>query len=614
MSRPARLVAALAFVVLLVTAGPAGAATPSAPEPRVESGRLVDASRTDRAPLQLRGVNRSGTEFACSKPITTPADPTVPGSTATTVNGFSIFDGPSYAAANVTQPESMLTAMESWGINAVRIPLSESCWFGRPGLQTRFSGAAYQTAIAQYVDQLKAHGIVAILSLHVASTSASPNFDGTLWPLPAAQGAPIFWSQVADRFRLRTNVVFDAYNEPFIDETLTTGGAFDARHSDDIGDDGVRDTDAQRWACWRNGCLLDPADPADPPADPASTDPPPTSTPTPAYQAAGMQQLVTSIRQAGAHQPILLGGLGYASTFVSGASGWLSSLPTDPDGGLVASFHAYAPPQTRCAYETCWNQQVAPILAAGHPVVTGEIGQFDCAGAYVERYMTWADAQGPRSGARGGISYLAWTWNETKPVGRLPSWNCSTSPAVIEDYGGTPTATYGTVVRRHLLDRAAAEAYVAPAPIDPGPPVTTTAAPPATVTAPPATTAPPAATTPVPTTPRTMPARTVAVSAKALRLKGGSVAATVSCPKGSTPCAGSVRVRTATRATLGRRRGTFVVLSTTYAVEAGRTATLHVRPTSDGRALLRRTRRLTVVATATSDGAGPRTRRLALTR
>jgi hypothetical protein len=66
------------------------------------------------------------------------------------------------------------------------------------------------------------------------------------------------------------------------------------------------------------------------------------------------------------------------------------------------------------------------------PVVTGEIGESDCAGGFVDPYMAWADSN--------GVSYLAWTWD---------TWDCRSGPALITDYAGTPTA-FGAAVRSHL--------------------------------------------------------------------------------------------------------------------------------------------------------------------
>ena len=71
--------------------------------------------------MRLLGVNRSGTEYHCV----------------------------SRAAASSTGPSdaASIGAMKSWHINAVRVPLNESCWLGINGIAPELGGAAYRAAI-----------------------------------------------------------------------------------------------------------------------------------------------------------------------------------------------------------------------------------------------------------------------------------------------------------------------------------------------------------------------------------------------------------------------------------------------------------------------------------
>jgi hypothetical protein len=187
--------------------------------------------------------------------------------------------------------------------------------------------------------------------------------------LPDVDHSPTFWRSVARTFRRNPAVVFDLYNEPH-DVT---------------------------WRCWRDGC----------------------------GRLAGMQRLVTAVRSTGARQPIMLGGLAWSNDL----SQWLRYEPRDPRHQLVASFHLYN--FNTCGTQRCWDATIAP-LAARVAVVTGELGEDDCAHAFVDRYMRWADAR--------GISYLGWTWD---------TWDCGQGPALIASYDGTPTA-FGVGLRAHL--------------------------------------------------------------------------------------------------------------------------------------------------------------------
>ena len=82
-------------------------------------------------------------------------------------------------------------------------------------------------------------------------------------------------------------------------------------------------------------------------------------------------------------------------------------------------------------------------MAAAVPVLAGEIGENDCAHGYIDTLMAWLDSE--------GIGYLAWAWD---------TYNCSSFPALISDYTGTPTA-YGLGFKNHL----AALAGTTPTPV-----------------------------------------------------------------------------------------------------------------------------------------------------
>jgi len=625
-----RLALLVPVLLLLLGAVHAPAASAATPSIAVRGGHLVDG---DGRTVQLRGVNRSGTEYACAKET----DGT------TTRRGYAIFDGPDYDSgedSKVQNQERTLTAMEAWGINAVRVPISDACWFGEKNsaLNTSYSGEAYRRAILGYVDRLAQHGMVAILSLHVASTSPASNLgpqsggSPVLLPMPERSQGRELWTDVVQKLastRAR-NVVYDLFNEPHLEDAVFT----------------KTDERAEPWRCWRDGgCTL---------IDPTAA----RATPPATYVSAGMQELVTAVRTkerdtgfGDTPRPIMLGGLDYANDL----SGWTDHLPTDPKDALVASFHVYGG-RTRCADEECWDRTIAPIRqgAEPRPVVTGEVGQYDCGSDFVSRYTAWADRQ-----AGGGASYLAWTWNATlKGTPAVPGasggWACDGGPSLLKFNDGTPTDAYGLAYCQHLQLRRAQEGGTAvpqttgpcpasrplsspPAdatpvtgpPTGPGTPGTPTA--PVTPTAPGAPTDPgpfSPATPVVPATPATPTApavpprsstpgepRTARVTSRSLKVRRGRVTIAVSCARGATPCRGRVKVRTARKVALGRRRATVLVLvSVAYDVRAGRTATLVAKPTADGRALLRRSRKVRTVATATSDGGLPLTRRLTLAR
>src|SRR6202035_4869989 len=149
-----------------------------APQLHVSGSKLVNASGQQ---VVLHGIDRSGTEYAC-------------------VQGNGIFDGPSDQAS--------ITAMASWGVNAVRVPLNEACWNAESYVNSAYAGANYQTAIENYVKLLNASGMVAILDLHWTDGLYTGNSAGCSSaqatcqkPMPdSAQSVP-FWSSVATAFK-----------------------------------------------------------------------------------------------------------------------------------------------------------------------------------------------------------------------------------------------------------------------------------------------------------------------------------------------------------------------------------------------------------------------------
>ena len=350
--------------------------------------------------VRLLGVNHASFEYAC-------------------VQGWGYNDGHMDAAD--------AAAIASWHATAVRVPLNEDCWLGINGQPNSSQGAdppltvaGYRRAVENYVADLNADGMYAILDLHWTAPSAFVA-DGQR-PMPDEHSGA-FWTSVASTFKGNPAVVFDAFNEPY--------------SPDAINDPGYPVT----WACWRNGsvghgCSL-PA---------SSTGEPPDNTTL--YGPVGMQYLVDQIRATGARQPVLLGGL----TFANDLSQWLANEPSDPDHQLAASYHGYQ--GEPCGTQSCWDSTIAPV-AAHVPVVTGEFDEDDflsptCANrapsTFDAAYMNWADEH--------GVSYLAWGWEPLTP--QLISNQGCRAYYLTSDPSGTPAAPNGTAVHDHLAALARA--------------------------------------------------------------------------------------------------------------------------------------------------------------
>ena len=329
----------------------------------VSANQLVDWAG---APVVLRGADTSGTEYAC-------------------VSEKSIFDGSQEASA------SSIAAMQSWGFNAARVELNESCWLGIQGVKPAYSGKPYQQAIEQYVNALNAAGMYVIIDMHFSSKGGSRKATGQE-PMPDERYAPAFWSSVASAFKGDAAVIFDLFNEPY------------PNHNSDS---------SASWTCDLEGSAGGACKGF-------------------SYEAAGMQQLLNAVRATGASNVVMVGGPQYAGDL----DRWLEYEPVDPLHQLAASIHIYwkspsDPDFSPCFSATCWEDVLAP-LSTRVPIVVGELGELDCADTLYPPFLDFAD--------RHGISYLAWAWF----VG-----NCAREPSLISSYSGTATA-YGVGYQQHL--------------------------------------------------------------------------------------------------------------------------------------------------------------------
>lgn len=361
------------------TPGPGAASGPlagtSVASITVSGPRLVDGrGRT----VRLLGYNFSGTEYSC-------------------IEGQGIFDTPDGTAPS----DQVLRAMVDWtGTTAVRLPLNEQCWLGL-GVDARYSGPAYRSAIASFVQRLNRFGLVAILDLHRSAPADARSLEQE--PMPDRDHSPAFWTSVAATFRGWPGVAFDLFNEPF---------PFDEANS------------ARAWTCWRNGgCRLTSANSGQ------------------TYVAAGMSELLARVRATGARNVVFLGGLYWAESLTQ----WLRYRPADPAGQLGASFHAYSF-NDYCVTTACYNRDLGPVTAKV-PLLVGEIGpDLTLGSAGIDQNCPASaptnigfDATAFAWFDRHGAGYTAWSWNP---------WNDCWS--LVRDWHGTPTSVWGVQFRTRL--------------------------------------------------------------------------------------------------------------------------------------------------------------------
>ncbi|HEY7414813.1 MAG TPA: cellulose binding domain-containing protein [Ktedonobacteraceae bacterium] len=352
--------------IVTITSRPTAAHAASAPTGLHVVGNQIENSSGNV--IVPRGVDRMGTEYACRA-----------------ANDPSDFDGP--------VDQTAVSAMLTWDITAVRVPLNEDCWLGINGEPANGKTAAqYQSDIVSWVNLLNQNGLIVILDLHWNNSGTNQSLGQE--PMPDLDHAPAFWTSVANTFKSNSSVIFDLYNEPYPGFNTGTNTG---------------------WTCWKNGSTAANMSPcADVP-----------------FAVAGMQTLINTVRATGATNILMLGGLAYSNDL----TGWLANEPTDPDNNLAASVHIYN--FNSCASTSCWSSQIAPV-AAKVPVVAGEIGENDCAHGFIDTLMSWLDSE--------NIGYLAWTWT-------VVSGGCASTPSLINDYTGTPSG-FGVGLQTHLISLA----------------------------------------------------------------------------------------------------------------------------------------------------------------
>jgi hypothetical protein len=347
--------------------------------------------------VQLRGVNLSSMEYVAIQGWD-PSDPTG--------GSFGQPDNPKWSAIN------------AWKANIVRIPLNEDSWLGLTCTDTggvvhnADPGGNYKQFVANLVQEANNAGIYVILDLHWAA-------PGNSCPMLQSQMADsdhslAFWTSIANTYKNNPAVLFELFNEPFLDFDFTgdpwqylmfgTGGSFSGYPA--TGNSGAWENVETSWTI------------------------------------ASYQAMINAVRATGAANVVLIGSLSYTADL----SGWLSHKPTDPIGQMAATWHPY--PAYGATWGTpAWAQpdyapeiftEVQDILAAGIPVIATETGDQDSAGTVgaplVDTITTFADAN--------GVSVLGWTWD----VWQGPDF------ILIQDVNGTPTDGYGQFFQSWMVN------------------------------------------------------------------------------------------------------------------------------------------------------------------
>lgn len=214
---------------------------------------------------------------------------------------------------------STITAINGWKSNVIRLPMKDTYWFGQGEGQTD-GGQAYRKLIDNLITLVANRGAYLILDLHHYRAPKQEHIA--------------FWTDAATRYKNHPAVLFDLLNEA---------------HS-------------TSWAVWRNGgYVAERRARAD--EDNFFTDEERIAARL-GFQSPGMQRMLEVVRETGARNVIVAGGLDYAYDL----SGILKGYALEEKGGngIMYASHIYP-------WKSDWQGKMLDI-AALHPILIGEVG------------------------------------------------------------------------------------------------------------------------------------------------------------------------------------------------------------------------------------------------
>lgn len=208
---------------------------------------------------------------------------------------------------------STRVALTDWKANCIRLPVREHFWVGK-GPYQRDGGAGYRQLVEDVANLCAAHGAYLVIDLH-------------RFRAPESQDVA-FWRDAAARFKDHPAVLFELFNEPH-----------------DI-----------TWEVWQHGGRTGDGTRGEAVAENAEK--------LRDFESVGMQRLLDTVRETGAQNIVIIGGLDWGYDL----SGILDGHALDDRGGrgIVYSTHVYP-------WKSDWQGKFL-ALADRYPLFIGELG------------------------------------------------------------------------------------------------------------------------------------------------------------------------------------------------------------------------------------------------
>ncbi|MEI6232214.1 MAG: cellulase family glycosylhydrolase [Planctomycetota bacterium] len=277
-----------------------------------------------------------------------------------------------------------------WKSNCIRLPIREHFWAGT-GPYQKDGGMQYRQTIDDAVNACASHGVYIVLDLHCFRAPKE---------IHAA-----FWKDLATRYKNHPAVLFELFNEPH-----------------DLS-----------WDVWQNGgTVVDKKKSTPKPGDVLAENKETLTT----FETIGIQKLIDAIRETGAKNIVIPGGLDWSYDLSGILDG--HALNDRNGNGIVYSSHVYP-------WKSDWQNKF--VKAAGkYPLFLGEVG------AEVEKLSfapperqedpyTWVpDMLGLIQKHK--LNWTAWCFHP------------KSSPRVLKDWDYTPTAYWGEFVKQALAGKS----------------------------------------------------------------------------------------------------------------------------------------------------------------
>ncbi len=286
--------------------------------------------------------------------------------------------------------ESLTEGCDGWNANIVRLPLSPTRWFDET------NGANYQNIVKEVAEGVQARGKYLLLDCHTYVMPTQEVYD--------------FWMDVCDKYGNNPTILFGLCNEPH-----------------DI--KGVNEDESKsQWELWRNGGMI--------------------SYNGEATVGIGHQQLVEAIRDKGAKNILVAGGLGWGYD-LSGIANGYALIDQGSDGdtsktgyGIMYDSHIYPSK----GLEDSWNR-AAGCVRSFAPLLIGEMGwdpedgnisnDTSVYNLWMPQLLDWIDDKDGQYGVP--ANWTAWCFHP------------SASPRVITSWQYIPTYFNGVYVKERLL-------------------------------------------------------------------------------------------------------------------------------------------------------------------